>query len=41
MDELEALIRAKEAMGRAHDKVAVFQLKAILEKLAARSQPPP
>jgi len=38
---LEALIRAKETMGRAHDKVAVLQLTAIREKLAPRSQPPP
>ncbi len=33
---LDALIRAKEAMGRTQDKLTVLQLKAIQEKLSAR-----
>jgi hypothetical protein len=32
---LEALIRAKQAMGRTQDELAVIQLQAIREKLAA------
>jgi hypothetical protein len=37
---LEALIRAKEAMGRLQDELAVIQLKAIREKLAGSDAPP-
>jgi hypothetical protein len=36
---LDALIRAKEAMGRTQDKLAVIQLKAIRERIAASGAP--
>lgn len=36
---LDALIRAKEAMGRPHDKLAVLQLKAIRERIAPPRTP--
>ncbi len=35
----DALIRAKEAMGRTQDKLAVIQLKAIQERLLADAAP--
>jgi len=36
---LDALIRAKETMGRTQDKLAVIQLKAIQERLLADAAP--
>jgi hypothetical protein len=36
---LEALIRAKDALGRPQDKLAVLQLQVIRERLAANSTP--
>ena len=36
---LDALIRAKDAMGRTQDKLAVLQLKVIRERLSANAAP--